>query len=263
MLVEGRDLNRSMVETSCNTWRCLSCRDRNMRRFKAIVQHGCSVLERCMFITITYKAGSKRLSRAGCVARDWRAFFRLLHREYPETKEWGILRVMELTKKGTPHFHLIAGKVSGRIRCYGKNLDGPVFISRLGCDCWSHRMSAVWKRVQKGESWIVHTIPVASAVGAGAYMGKYLGKEFSQERATVLGMKRRYSVNRKWPRENRVRIVAPGTDGWRRVTWAEGLTDLTELVDNYDYPRSYTDCQLEKNKRRAAKALLKKLGREL
>ena len=57
--------------------------------------------------------------------------------------------------------------------------------------------------MQSDESFIVHVVPVDGARAAGGYMAKYMGKEFDKARAGDLGMKRRFSVNRSWPREPR------------------------------------------------------------
>lgn len=203
-----------------------------------MVQHGVSVLGSCIFITITYRQGAERLEVAGCVERDWRAFWRLCHKRYPQTKMWGLLRVMELTKRGTPHFHLVAGAVSDDARCYGRSFGVVRFLARWDtCECWSHRLSRVWAQVQGGESYIVHVVPVRGGRGAGAYMAKYLAKQMG-ERRELLGMSRRYSVNRLWPRDKRRRLIAPGTDGWRRISFREGQVDTSDYVDQVEFPRS-------------------------
>lgn len=262
MLLENSMENRMIVNTSCNTWRCVSCRDRNLRRFKAMVSFGCSVLERSMLITITYAADSKRLGAVGCVTRDWQAFWRIVHKDYPQTKSWGLLRVMELTKKGIPHFHVIAGKVvdSETMRCYGTTLPkrffGPAFEE---CECWSHRLSRVWRRVQAGESYIVHTIPVASARGAGAYLGKYLGKELDADRGASLGMVRRYSANSLWPREKRSRLMTGDHNPWRRAVWKGGKV-YTEDMEMCDFERRRTDRQVRKARKDAAARFLRLAG---
>ncbi len=244
MLLEGRDGTRTIVNTNCNTWRCVSCRDRNAQRFRALVKHGVSRLGRCMFITITYKRGSQRLESAGCVARDWRAFWRLLNRQWPETKEWGVLRVMEVTKKQTPHFHLIVGQVSSYERCYGRSFRIATFLERFEtCECWSHRCSRAWSMVTAGESYIVHSMPVVGASGAAGYLAKYMNKEFEAERAVQLGMIRRYSTNRKWPREKRRRLVSPGTDGWRRTAYAHYQVDTDRMPALAAYPKTGTEEQ--------------------
>jgi len=267
MLMESREKwspGRMMVPTSCNSWRCLGCRDRNLSRFKAMVALGVSALGQCMFITLTYKAGAERLGTAGCVSRDWRAFWRLLRKWYPETKEWGVMRVMEVTKKGTPHFHLIVGRVSlGDIRCYGPVFYVKNYLALLqDCECWSHRMGRVWERVQKGESYIVHTVPVTGGSGAGGYMAKYMRKEFDQERGNELGMVRRFSANRRWPREKRRRIISPGTDGWRRTAWRAGVVDLDGFQGLTEFGKSGSEKQRKASVKDAARRLLKQ-GRKV
>ena len=212
-----------IVNTTCNSWRCLGCRDRNLRRFKAIVSSGISTLDRSSFITITYKAGTARLLDAGCVAKDWRALWRLLKKTAPDLARLPKLRVMELTKKGTPHFHLILGDVPSdrRIRCYGSSFDVRRFTDRLPlCACVSHEIARAWRRVQDGESWIVHAIPVGGAKGAAAYLAKYMQKTLDAPRMAELGMKRRFSISRNWPSDRRVRLaVSVSAKGWHRTQW--------------------------------------------
>ncbi len=264
MLMESWDRRRGLVATNCNSWRCISCRERNLNRFKAVVSHGVSILTECLFITITYKAGAKRLSRAQSVAKDWRAFWRLSHKRYPETKLWGVIRVMEVTKKGTPHMHLLVGKVIGRKRCYGSSFRIKPFLAVFEeCECWSHRLSRIWKQVQKGESFIVHTLPVSSAKGAGAYLGKYMMKAYDPELARELGMSRRFSANSRWPREKRRRLVPGGTDGWRRTTWDPRQVDTSQWLGLTEFQCDASKEQIVRDEKRAARALLKSFGREI
>ncbi len=225
MMLETRKGAIALKQTNCNSWRCLSCRDRNRNRFKAIVSHGVSILGRCSFITLTYKAGSARLQLAGCVTRDWKAFWRLLNRQHPEYKTMGVLRVMELTKKRTPHYHLILGPLprGKRVRCWKKEFRVSDYSERMeSCACVAHDMARAWCAVTAGESWIVHAVPVTSAKYAGAYLAKYMMKEVDRE-AMELGMKRRWSTNRAWPSEPRARLNSEG--GWKRAMWTEGPPD--------------------------------------
>lgn len=222
MLLETFDQRRYLVNTTCNTWRCLACRDRMKSKFKRKVATGCSRLGRCMFITITYKAGSKRLERADCVAMDWKALSRRLRKHQPWLAEMAWLRVMELTKAGTPHHHLVMGPVpeDRKIRCWGRNLEIVAYMDRFdSCECAAHCLAREWKAVT-GDSWIVHTIAVTSAKGAGGYMAKYMGKEFNEERAAALGMVRRWSTSRSWPGSGRLRLLRTLGEGWRRAVYA-------------------------------------------
>lgn len=195
MMLETRDGLRRQVSTTCNTWSCVACRDKNNRRFRTTVSSGCSTLGRCAFITITYKAGSERLRRAGCVQRDWQALSRRLKKHSPWVSQLEWLRVVERTKKGTPHLHLLMGTIpqEKRINCWRRSdFKVGVFQERMAmCGCLSHEVARSWRAVTRGESWIVFGIPVTSAKGAASYLGKYLAKGF------VGG--RRYNKSSGWP----------------------------------------------------------------
>ena len=111
-----------------------------------------------------------------------------------------------------PHHHLVMGPVDGSIRCYGRVFDARTFLRRFAdCDCLSHAFSREWKEVT-GDSWIVHAVPVTGAAGAGAYMAKYLAKEFDAERGKELGMRRRYSTSRGWPGSGKLKLAASDWD---------------------------------------------------
>ena len=177
-----------------------------MALFKARVEIGCSILESSAFMSITYKAGSPRLRVAGCVSRDWRAFWRLLRDDPLRQMKW--LRVMELTKKRTPHFHLVIGPTEGqRVRCYSRRFDVVRFRREFDkCGCMSHRASRAWYEVT-GDSYIVHAIPVYSAKGAASYLANYVKKDFDKVRGEAYGMKRRWSTSHGWPGSGRLRLA--------------------------------------------------------
>ncbi len=217
---------RVRIDTNCKTWRCLGCRDRMMALFKARVAIGCYRLGRCAFMTLTYVAGSPRLMDAGCVREDWRALFRRFKREDPYLRGLEWLRVMELTKAGTPHHHLVMGTTTGRSRCWSRYGFEVKRYRRVfdRCDCLSHRIARHWQGVT-GDSYIVLGTPVTGAVGAGSYMGKYLGKEFDGARAEVLGMARRWSNSRGWPGRGRRHLRQTDNGGWDRHSFRWGHWD--------------------------------------
>ena len=99
------------VRTNCKTWRCVSCRGRMLNLFRMRVESGCLILGRCAFITLTYQADSERLRDARCVEKDWKALWRRLTVQGLQNLKW--LRVMEVTRKGIPHYHLVAGPIEG------------------------------------------------------------------------------------------------------------------------------------------------------
>lgn len=259
----------TIVRTTCNSWRCLGCRDRNINRFKAMVTTGASTLGRCAFITITYKAGAARLRDAECVAKDWRALWRQLHRYQPWTKKLQWVRVMEMTKRGTPHFHLIAGPIDEprRINCWGSSLEIRRYNERFAsCQCVAHSFARSWRRVQRDESYLVHAIPVrGSGRACGSYMAKYMSKAFPWPGAA--GMQRKYSKSRGWPSEPRARLQ--GTlegDGWRRRLWQEGGVrdwgELEKTLSKHAGERRLTEKQ-EERERKAWLGRFIKLGRSL
>ncbi len=233
ILLESRAQKRVIVNTTCNSWRCTSCRDRNRTRFKAVVSSGISNMTGSAFITITYKADVERLNTVGCVARDWRALWRLLKKEDGWLASLPKMRVMELTKRRMPHFHLVIGNLPSnrQVRCFGRSFDVTKYLERFDhCPCVAHVVARAWKRVQGGESWLVHAVPVGSPRGAAAYLAKYLEKEFDGERAQALGMTRRWSTSRNWPSEARARLSTGVQDGgWRRAAWAPHTVNVDEL----------------------------------
>jgi len=242
------------VSTNCNTWRCVGCRNRNLTRFKAVVSSGCSTLGRCSFITITYKAGSRRLEDAGCVQADWQALMRRLKRRSPWIKKMAYLRVTELTKKRTPHIHAIFGTIpqKKRINCWGA---GEFRIKRYReifetCDCFSHEVGRSWSAVNGGESYICFGIAVTSATGAGAYLGKYMAKGMFDR------VGRRFNKSRDWPSEKRRRLL-PGPNGFRRAVWTAGRAPEDISLKWDAIPRSGTDAQRRNGKKAAAKRLLR------
>ncbi len=245
-----------IVNTTCHSWRCIGCRDRNRYRFKRMVESGLSGLTRSLFITITYKAGSARLMDAGCVSRDWKALWRAVKKKSPSL--WGLpmLRVMELTKKGTPHFHVVIGNIpEGMVgRCYGKTFDGKAYKRALdSCECVSHVLGRIWREVQGGESWIVHVVPVAGAKGAGSYLAKYVGKELDGERMKMLGMARRWSATRNWPRET-LPSLTESARGWARHIWTPGhVNDLEKLQ------RGFGDRAKHRTRTEAQESTLRKI----
>lgn len=227
VLLEDWRMRRVLINTTCNSWRCLGCRDRNMAAFKARVSTGVSRLGRCSFTTLTYKADVRPQSDAKYVSTDWKALMRRLRRNAPWVKDLAWLRVMELTQKGTPHHHLVMGPIpqGKQIRCWRRNdkIVADWYLGRMdSCECLAHCIAREWYAVT-GDSWMVHAIPVTSSKGAGAYLAKYMRKEFDGERAETLGMSRRWSTSRSWPGSKRLRLVQSGkANGWRRNLFRYG-----------------------------------------
>jgi len=231
VLLESWDQRRLFINTNCKTWGCLSCRDRSMAGFKMKVSAGVSTLGRCAFITVTYQREGLLAKGVQCVPRDWAALSRRLKKNQPAIARLQWLRVMELTKNGIPHHHLVMGPIPSEIpiRCWrrGQKIVAEWYLARAErCQCLSHRISREWLKVTE-DSWMVHTVPVTSGKGAGGYLAKYMRKEFNVERAGLLGMARRWSTSRGWPGPKRVRLVQSARpEGWRRRTFAYGHVQM-------------------------------------
>ena len=236
------------VPTSCKTWRCAQCRLKLISLFKAKVEIGVSRLERCSFITVTYKAdGSRTGPPAKYVPEDWRQLLALWRKSNRKGMPW--LRVTEVTKRKTPHHHLVSGQKAGTkakiggLRCYGRDFDVRSFKRAFDrCDCLSHALSRMWLQVT-GDSWLVHVVPVSGAAGAASYMAKYVTKGFGMhpgDRLMSTGMERRYSTSNDWPWGGRMQLRETVENGWERRIFRnkhgdeEGPRDLRERVGEED-----------------------------
>lgn len=213
----ANDGRRIVMPTSCKTWSCRGCRDRLKNLFQMRVELGVSVLRHCAFTTFTYRQGEGLQRSAQSVREDWKELWRRLKKSdlLGENLKW--LRVVELTKKHQPHLHVVMGPIKRRIRCYGREgIKAAVFNQRRGCDCLSHELSEVWRGIT--ESWIVHTVPVVGARGAGKYLQKYMAKGHGQrEELEAMGFSRRWSSSRGWPGSGRVRLRRTVEGGWKNV----------------------------------------------
>lgn len=210
--------NQTVVcPTSCKTWGCRVCIRKVLAAFRLRVQVGSSRLGECAFITVTYRTSGASRKTAPSVSRDLGALLRKTKLWWPKIA-W--LKVVELTRQGQPHLHLIAGPVNERIRCYGRSFDVRRFEQRFEtCLCISHRMSRVWKEIT-GDSFIIHTTPVLGAKGAAAYLSKYMAKGLDdRSKLESLGFLRRWSRSRNWPTGDPPHFALTDSGGWLRVAW--------------------------------------------
>ncbi len=116
-----------------------------------------------------------------------------------------------------------------------------------------------------GDSWIVHGTEVIGADGAGAYMGKYLQKQFfNEERQEVLGMLRRWSSSRGWPASDKLCLshtLKPERLRWMKRYFTPGHVD-EELLGGPAWllDRSGEDIVKAKVAKLAANKLIRKIG---
>lgn len=205
---------RVSMETTCKTWGCKVCEKQMLALFRLRVKAGISHLQACVFTTFTFKMGDVPVD-AVFVTATWKEFSRRWKKAGEENFEW--LKVVELTKKGQPHLHLVMGPTTGRICCYGRLRPlGKWFVRDRSCKCLSHRLSRVWEAVT-GDSWIVYCVPVTSPDRAGNYLLKYMAKGMGKRgNLEALGFKRRWSTSRGWPGKGRIRLrqSLPDGPGW-------------------------------------------------
>ncbi len=211
----GTENDAIVVETNCKSWGCTPCSRRLRARFNLVCELGALTLAPCAFITATYKVVRARYEDAGFVKRDWQE---LRNGSALKSLEW--LRVPELTKKKMLHYHILAGKIEGDLRCYGKDFNVFRFKKRFdSCECLSHSVSRSWYTIT-GDSYICHVVPVIEKT-AGNYLSKYMSKTY-QDRLwleTLYGLKRRWSTSSNWPGTQRLRLkqsVASGGEGFQR-----------------------------------------------
>lgn len=230
-----------------------------MALFTMRVEAGCWILGRCAFMTVTYVKYSVRLERETRVSEDWKQLWRMLKKQSPMFQSFQWLRVMELTKAGTPHHHLIIGPIPDdvEINCCDRRPGEPkkAYRARYGrnllrkmeeCECLAHMVARTWWSVT-GDSYIVHTVGVTGAKGAGAYMAKYMTKAFSLERSMALGMKRRWSTSQGWPGSGKLQLVQTVERGWGSVEYLAMTVDKS-LLGQYkrDGTRASQDDLLER-----------------
>lgn len=222
-----------IMPTNCKTWRCVPCQNRMMSLFTMRVETGVSALGQCVFITITYRLGSGPVRDAVSVNADWKELWRRLRAQNVPVGKMKWLRVIETTKRGQPHIHMIAGPVKGRVRCYGVDGIHPSnFLDRMeSCPCLAHQVSRVWFEITK-DSYIVDAVPVLGAPGAGRYLAKYMQKgALNRRKLDDLGFTRRWSSSRGWPGSGRLRLAQ--TDiGWLKRSYAPQSSPKESIITN-------------------------------
>lgn len=209
------------IPTRCKTWKCNACREVNKHRVMSKISSGCSQLVVSWLITLTYHVDGDERRHAASVKRDWRVFLRYLRRKYQKTP-W--FRIIEATKRGQPHLHLIMGGLGGkqRVACdTGKRPNGKCAhkidydwaMQDCANDCIEHELAKVWYRIT-GDSFVIDARRVVSANGAAAYLSKYLTKATNTwEYLESLGFRKRYSASRDWPKRPTM-LMRGSEEGW-------------------------------------------------
>ncbi len=231
-----------LVPTTCKAWKCLGCRDRKKRQVLDKVEYGCRELGTCWLITLTFRLGSETPRDAASVDGAWRSFLMRLRRWSPkEADQLAWFKIVELTKRGQPHLHLVVSGITpdeeARRRVYST---GPGETRTEEDSAIAGPWSQMWEGATK-DSYVVDVERVFSDRGAAGYLGKYLSKDmFYQDAKRELGFIRRFSSSRRWPHDTSG-FVGTLRKVWNRVEFVGGsnattvfkgtLRDTAELVE--------------------------------
>lgn len=253
-----------VMPTTCKSWRCAPCSRKLLALFQARLQIGCSRLGTSALITVTYKVGEGRAWDAGSAKADWRVFIKT---SSLKRRPW--MRIPEVTKKGMIHHHLVAGiERRERVNCYPiYGFDMRVHTRRFDtCGCVSHELSRAWYDIT-GDSLIVHSMPVISFKGVGAYMSKYLAKTLGGERLRLesLGVRRRYSSSRSWPGGGRLSLkmsLRAGGPGWKERRYLQGKRSTSEHGPKWLLERTGENLTMLLAAKNKTKKALRRLQRE-
>jgi hypothetical protein len=187
---------RYAINTVCKTWGCGYCAALKIKEFKDRVEYGASIIGRCWFITLTLKTEDGVLRDAQYVQGIWAKFWYRWRKKNPGRQMPPWLKVVEATKKGQPHLHLIVGSL------------GTLNVKEIHQE-WSE----LWKEAT-GDSYVVWVTPVVGVSGAGKYLAKYMAKDFASRKALeALGFARRWSASQNWPR-GKVELVGTAEERW-------------------------------------------------
>lgn len=218
------DLRTYVVETLCKTWSCVVCRDKLKSLIKMRMEYGCLILGKSYLITLTLKEGGDSILKdANYVRKAWTALLRRLKKRSPNLT-W--FRVIETTKKGIPHLHLIVGGLTSMRKdsCITDKNRRPYSLkwirSLCRTECLVHEWGSAWSEVT--DSFVVDAKEIYNVPGAARYLAKYLSKGFDERQRLIdLGFERRWSCARNWPREEKVQLRGTREGAWTKVAMVE------------------------------------------
>jgi len=238
-VLHRRNARPLLIETRCKQKRCVPCSPAVRAHVALKAEIGSLIRPVSYFITVTNRMGIRSQKDAGSVQGDWRRFLYLLKRRYPELTakmEW--MKVIELTKKGQAHLHLIMSGLPGGLvgRC-GGNKNAKSWVEN-GCfqasgTCVLHAVAKSWLATT-GDSWVCDASKVRSALGAGQYVAKYVTKAYDDTRMEKLGFKRSWSASHGFAPDLRVRLRGTIEGKWTKVEYWKTATDQDKWLERSD-----------------------------
>lgn len=252
------------MPTACRTWKCPPCRNSLISYTKMRMETGCSTRPPSYFITLTNRMLTNRPPvDAEYVKETWARFCRLC-RLHPRLKSMKWFRVIELTKKGQPHLHLLMNGIGVWPQiCRRPNWNLDRWLSNV-CSCLLHLISRLWHKATKGDTWVTDAREVRSPRGIARYLSKYLVKAFDQRsQMENLGFSRRYNSSARWGGERR-RMVGTLRDEWTKIQTIPDfrLKGPDDYITGHPAQESYADADSEiiYRRRKRASLLAKKYG---
>lgn len=234
-------IGRSYVtQTVCKTWGCPVCWKKVIALVRMKMEIGCLRLGLCYLITVTFGWDTGLARDADSVHKAWTRFLRLL-RKRSSNQEIAWFKIIELTRKGMPHLHLLVGGLSKRnASCVKQGRKVPYSVKWINAycekDCLIHEWGKSWLWAT-GDSFVVDAKEVYNPGGAAGYLTKYLVKGMvNHEELAELGFGRRYSSSRNWPRAEAIRL-AGSQKGWESVEIVPRWFRRNEMEELENYSR--------------------------
>jgi len=216
---------RLIIQTRCKTKRCVPCSPAVKAHVALKAEIGVLIRPDSYFITLTLRKGTERPRDVVFVQRAWRGLQQRLKYETPWFQQTKWMKVVELTKAGQPHLHLIVTGVPGgnKAKCKGDRGDKQWVEQgcfQVGASCLHHDVAKAWARVTAklgNESWVVDVSKVRRARAAGLYVSKYVTKGGDDERLAKLGFKRVWSTSKDFTPDLRLRLRGTVEKKWAKV----------------------------------------------
>jgi len=184
-LLATRDHGFKLVPAGCHRWACDSCGRKNARKLASRIMR--TKARRLITLTLPYQPGADPAEQLDRMNAAWLLLWKRIKRRQGD-KAVGYAKIVELTRKGTPHLHIAAD-----------------------CGYLPQRWLSVQWHELSGAA-VVDVRRVTTEAGLARYLSKYLTKAVS-----AVSSRRKYSASRgflppyqKTPRPEDLDIV-----GWR------------------------------------------------
>lgn len=243
-----------VVETGCKMWDCPACGPKVLSAVKMRMEYGCLRQKHLLFITLTFRKEFDDIREsATSVGTAWRRWLYYL-KKLPQWKTMTWFKVIEVTKKGQPHLHLLVGGISLRKEEAARDAINA------------------WMRATSFRSYIVDVQAVLGESGAAAYLSKYMAKGLQGRKdLQALGFSRRWSRSRNWPSPGDLKLKGIVDDRLEVLDWTPATRhygkEILAIKDRSEtstfLERTGDDLALALGDKRARKSLSTRIRRFL